>query len=366
MTSASRPTIASGVAALALAVILAGCTPTPAPGETAAVPTPVATPSATPTPSPTPTPTQAPETGETMPARVFGGDCDAAFATDDLRDMLDAKVSLDQSDIDDAIEVTQSGGIGCVWRTGDYSTLVNVDLLPQATIVSTEETATCTRDDEEGPAFWRCEVEHQSAGIRLSGFFSVRGSVSKKRVNEALDSFVSQFDANATPEQAAPAPIPAADAWTNPVDCESLGEGVDLKSVFNDTPGFIQFDSGIDALPSPARIELWGGGGAGWACSWATNRTLTKKQLVSGMVMSFGVGIYGGAAWLHNEIDGGTDVSIEGADRVIRVKQSTEYETVYRYYVVDGPNLLTYQSGSNRLGNDSEAITLVLDYLDSH
>lgn len=299
-----------------------------------------------------------------MPARVFGGDCGAAFATSDLRDILDAKVSLYESDLDEAIELSQSGGIGCIWRTSSYSTLVNVDLLPQGAIRSTAETAECVKDEQEGPAFWRCDVEHESGGIRMSGFLSVPGSFSKKKVNAALDSFVAGFDESATPEQAAPAPIPAATAWPNPTDCPALAESADLSAVFNDTPGFEQFNSGTDALPSPARLELWGESGAGWACSWATNRPLTEKQLASGMVTSFGVGIYGGAAWLQDDIDGGTEVAIEGADRVVRVKHSTKYETVYRYYVIDGPNLLTYLSDSRKLGNDAEAISLILESLD--
>jgi hypothetical protein len=277
-----------------------------------------------------------------------------------LRDILVAKVTFDEADFDDALELAQAGGIGCIWRTGDYSTLVNVDVLPQASIRSTAETADCaTSDDLPG---WRCEIEHAQNGIRISGFFSLSPSFAKTKADEALDAVVAAFDSSATPAQSAPAPIPAADAWANPVDCPAIAAAVDVRSVFNATPGLEFYASGGDAFPSPARVELWGDT-YGLGCTWGTNKELSAKQLASGMTQNFDITVLGGAAWAQDELEKkptATDVQLDGLDRVIRTK--TTYG--YRFAVIDGPNLLRFGADAGDPGNAGEAAAAIVAFLD--
>jgi len=364
MTSAVRRCVLTSLA-LAVTVVLAGCAGVPAPAATSAQTAgPVTQEPSAPTPDPTPVPVA--ETGETIPAQVFGGDCAAVFSEDEVGDIVGADVALYSESV---WELSQAGGFSCIWRTEDYSTLVNLDFLPRASITATSETASCeTGDGEVESSDWRCELEHEQSGIRVSGFLAIPGSEAEFTATAALAALSDQFDRRAAPDQAVPAPIPAADSWSNPVDCEALGAAVDLRPVFNNTPGFGWYAGGGDVFPSPARMELWGDSYA-LTCTWGTAKELSDKQLASGMRTGFSVQVYGGSAWAQQEVEnetGATEVTMDGFDRVIRVKSGSGDTSRYGFAAVDGPNLLVFSSTTKKAGREGDAAALIAGYLDTH
>jgi len=362
MTLMPRSAVALSAAVVLLGTLLAGCAADPVAPATSAAPVADET--------PTPTPTQAPETGETVPLRVFDAHCDEVFDAADLTGIMGNAVTLRDSP-GTAYELSQAGGINCIWRNDDYSALANFDLLPAASLSPTDESAECQESEEENPGFWRCDVEHATNGIRISGFFLFPGAESTSAANAAVADVVSLFDESATPAQAAPVPIPAADAWTNPVDCEGLADAIDIAAIFNDTPGLDYYVGGTDAPPSPARVELWGDT-FGLSCGWGTPEELTKNQLASGMTQSFSVFVLGGGAWAQDEEaerEGAVDIELGDFDRVIRSRVGTGetgYEGGYRYSIIDGPNFLQVFTPSTKLGNYETAIIEVADHLNGN
>jgi hypothetical protein len=107
--------LAVGLAAFSFA--LTGC----ATGAGASVEPPAAVPSSEPTPTPTPTVEPIVIGPAEMPHVVFGGDCDAALAVEEVADVLGAEVTVNARSYGPIMKSSMSniGGLECSYTTGE-------------------------------------------------------------------------------------------------------------------------------------------------------------------------------------------------------------------------------------------------------
>lgn len=311
------------VAIVVLALSLAGCQGLPSP--TGSSPHAGASPSA----SPSASPIQERETGLTQPRQVFDGDCGALFTEDELGAALGATVSLAAPDDlfdNEGIINQQNGGLRCGWYSDPYAAFVDVLVVPAAAVDYDEPTG-CGAYLESGvPA---CPLEAVAGGIRISGLVaSSTGDISA--IESATESLRLLFEQRATPENAAPVPLPAVGSWAYPVNCEAIVAASDFSAVPGLGSASLGYTGagGSDAYYPRAVSALWGASGL-------------PHCGIEGESVSLDFDAFGGGRWKEAELSASpaTKLPVDGVDAVYATALG---DGSSRINVFDGPNWLQF------------------------
>jgi hypothetical protein len=311
------------VGAIAIAVLLAGCTEASE------------SPGASVTPAPTPVATQERETGLTAPAQPFGGDCAALMSDAEASEILGADAHLVQSPFSVSyggprVTVELHGGIRCGWSTIDRNLSLGISsvLLP-ADAVGYQPSAECQVDNPElAPS---CPTESVVNGTRLSGSAYAD---SRSAAQSVAAAFLALFTERANAVDLAPALLPAIGAWALPVNCESVVAAGDFSAV----PG----------LEGGSRGDF-GLGNDSEAARSVAEQALdsfygTPYCIVSASDASVSVGFVasGGGRWLESEVAAiATPMALDGYESAYQ-SPMVDDSTLTNIEVFDGPNYLHF------------------------
>jgi hypothetical protein len=338
----------AGIAALAAAVLLAGCA--------AQSPTPAASSSAS--SSPSATPVQLQETGRVRPAQVFDGDCSAVLSdTSTVIPGLAPAMTLELDAPLGEILVDQVGGLRCRWSSTDSVSSLHVVVVPNAVAPGKDATQCLdsTQADIDAGSV-RCEFDVIAAGLRFSGFFFAPGTIDSGIAMAAT--IGDHLGGNARTAPAPIVPLPADGAWSNPLDCEALDASVDLASLLG-WESAVLFEGGTDVRLAPVYYDLWAPKSAGLDCTWSSP---------GGEYFSF-AGL-GGARWAESTVaarSGAVPVSIAGIDAAYQSSESYPSVTYVTLELFDGVNWarVSPQGGESFMSAAYSALPDLLAALDT-
>jgi hypothetical protein len=232
---------------IAVAILLAACTPAPA--------VPTATPSPAVTATPTSEPTAAPATA-IAPAQLFDGDCDSVVDLAALESITGQTLSPRSYDAEVTPEyaaVDVVGGLRCFWMTpataddeGGYiaddgtTPLWNIVALPIRGTTPEIYPTECT----EG---WGCNFSAVYGSVEVYGVLFDRtrtAAAMTDNVSSMLALLEPTVTAAAMPEVWSPA-----GAWTYPIDCATLASGTSVAAELGNASA-IGFSTGGDSEPN--------------------------------------------------------------------------------------------------------------------
>lgn len=306
--------------------VLAGCASTPP------------APSASPTvagPTPTPTPTQAAETGLVPPAQIFGGECDELLTDAEAGDILGVTIpapepfTADPSQwgwFDGTARLPVVGGLTCGWNDGTFESRAFFDAVPAAAAPTVTGANDCATGRDEGGAYL-CEFDFVAGDIRFAGLIQAR---SAKSTNAARDALIAQLTERAENADPVPLPIPAVDAWSNPVLCPALDAALADDFLSPGTTAQLGSTRG-SAYETPVYRDLVGIERGDALCQFSATGPESRGVDVIPI---------GGAAWVQDEVspaNGFEPIEIGGADSAF-VHLPGQNERGVVIVVIDGPN----------------------------
>ena len=340
-------TVAMTAAAL---LILGGCA-SPAPAAPSSAPTVAA-------PTPAPTPTQKTETGLEQPAQIVDGDC-ASIATDAraselVGEAVELYVPADFDGVNSA-RVRVVGGLNCAWNSKNYEAGISLSAVPTQAAPVVSGPNDCGPGRLEGFDGHSCMFDFISSGIRFSGQVSTPTAAVSQQAHEQLLAVLREMAA----EQTAIAPIPAPNAWANPVDCEALQAAIAVDFLGPETkPSY--YMGGHDGYVTPIHLDLWQINSDRGSCSWESGQLDAQGAYVT-------VEPLGGAAFLEDELVASGDympLDLGGVGRGFERKDHTG-----TIFVFDGPNVLEMygtpsgEDDSEKLGKIAQAVIAAMDSL---
>lgn len=263
---------------------------------------------------PTPTPTdQAPEpkpSTTVKPEQLFDGDCSAvlneqkasAIAGMPLK-VRESSFVVDPSWGGYSFAVAQSGGIDCRWAAPpqedvSFSPTISLVFLYDKLLPPLEKPQSCGQGYTENIT---CAIDGVANGVRYSGGIGGERADAEKIADEvvaAIEEFLQS-------ESIAPAPLPAAGAWSTPPDCDRLGTLAEINTLLDGT------------------FATYGGEGHGNRGSQAVWNLLTEDQSLNCYWFdesdnsAVQVGVFGGGAWAQPIVANepvAEPVSIDGFD----------------------------------------------------
>ena len=263
------------------------------------------------------------------PRQVFDGDCSRLFTTEELEAAVGTAVTpVPAADIFDnqGTENQRFGGLRCDWVAPEYAVYVGVLVLPAAAVSYTEDHA-CDIALESGHA--GCALEAITNGIRISGVVT-RSDRDIGLAATAQAALLAVFAEHAVGVNVAPVPLPAAGAWSFPVDCPAVVAAADFSGV----PGLGASSTGdhgggSDAFYPRAALELWSDVGP-------------PHCFITGESVYLYFDAYGGGRWKEAEVAAGAGtapIAVDGLDAVYSVPLG---DGTFRVNVFDGPNWLQF------------------------
>jgi len=305
---------------------------------------------------------QLPETGETRPAAVFGGSCDAVLPPSELAGALGSKHSareLVPEGFAADYAVAQIGGLRCAWEGDAY---ILATLWPEAAAVESTPRGCGTQlADMDGDI--HCDFDVTVNGTRIAGLAAFTG-LTKNQSTATLADVLAVFTASANAAEPVPLPIPAPESWSNPVSCSFLEPLVSDPTILNGAANPVVGGApGRGAYYSPIELELRGilSDPMQTECTIYAKKPLTDKQRAKGLFDYLGIEVVGGAAWAQNDVEAlsyATETTIEGADRAFVVKESATSGYGTWFAVFDGPNYLSVRVDDTKAGRTSIAKVL--------
>ena len=283
--------------------------------------------------SPTPQPAETvPEEPESVPERLFGGDCNSLLTATDVSALVGVPVILHPADTGLAYRaVDQLGGIHCVWSESEAVGDVAVSMILLPPSVPSEE-----RMSNQCEAGWGCSFSRAFGGANAFGVL-VDAATSPERNKSVAESLLGVI-APAIDGADAPEPWIVARPWSIPIDCSTLtGSGV-IGEILGES-GLVGNQYGGDAEPNSGWYAAYFAAGV-VRCTWDQNR--------SGVIVS--AEYLSGGSWAEmdiSELESAVPVAIEGVESAISVGQDL--------HLFDGDNWLILNIPEGAVTNDQRS-----------
>jgi hypothetical protein len=287
------------------------------------------------------TPTSAVETNA-APSQLFDGDCENVLPDATVDEIAGTDMSNDPELVGEVMgeypgqpmspvgfAMRQLGGINCSWFSNKTSQLINFTLLPAGQL-PTESTNELCGKDQSG---WSgCVVDVETEGIRISGSVGQTGGskdtgIASDLVDLVATAAAGQGDVTGHAQGDGDWPFPAACA---DIDAAS-GIAGDIQTPGTDSGGSSVFGDVIDLR-----------------CDWASGIVEYRP----------------GGAWAESmvaDLEGATDIDVQGFDRVIRVDGIND-QPVYHFF--RGSNWLFIDQKPTKQSDVIDFATQVADGLD--
>lgn len=269
------------------------------------------------------------------PAQIFGGDCNELLSDAEAGDILGVTIpapepfTADPSQwgwFDGSVRLPVEGGLSCGWSDGTFESRTFFDAVPAAAAPTVTGANDCGTGRDEGGAYL-CEFDFVAGDIRFAGLIQ---ATSTNATDAALDALLARLTERAEAAEPVPSPIPAADAWSNPVLCPALDAALANDFVSPGTSTRLDSTRG-SAYLTPVYSDLVGLDKGYALCAFRVPGDTTESVEVVAV---------GGAAWVKDEVSsaaGFEPIEIEGADSAF-LHQSARNEREVVIVAIDGPN----------------------------